>query len=85
MARFHELRLTNGTTERHDWVDNQLIGEPVKAGARVQLIKVSSSRGNSWDWFRAIRNEGATSVVTGMDGWDTTEDEGTWEIVEVVC
>lgn len=80
MARFHELKLTNGAIERIDFVDNQLIGEPVKAGARVQLIKASSD----WDWFRIIRNEGATAVEVGMHGFDTITDEGAWEIVEVI-
>jgi hypothetical protein len=81
MARFHTLALSNGTISVTEMVDNQLIGEPVKAGARVQLIRVENGGGN---WFHVIRNEGATAVDTGMHGFDAITDEGAWEIVEVV-
>ena len=81
MARFHTAIMTNGTETIVETVDNQLIGEPVQAGARVQLIRAENSEGN---WFHIIRNEGATAVTTGLHGFDIITDEGAWEIVEVV-
>lgn len=81
MARFHTLALTNGKSGITELVDNQLIGEPVKAGAKVQLIRAENGIGNL---FHIIRNEGATAVETGLHGFDIITDEGTWKIVEVV-
>jgi len=81
MTRFHTAIMTNGTETIVETVDNQLIGEPVQAGARVQLIRAENSEGN---WFHIIRNEGATAVTTGLHGFDIITDEGAWEIVEVV-
>lgn len=81
MTRFHTLALINGKISITELVDNQLIGEPVQAGTKVQLIRVENGVGN---WFHIIRNEGATAVTTGLRGFDIITDEGTWEIVEVV-
>ena len=81
MARFHTLALTNGTIGITEIVDNQLIGEPVKAGAKIQLFRAENGAGN---WFHIIRNKGARLTATGTHGFDIITDEGTWEIVEVV-